>query len=327
MDDRIPFSCKNILYLGGIPYRLMGDPVKEGNVIAYKASAPGMGLWNDVLIREYFPLGLNQGICRKASGELACEKNARELFEAKRAVFLRGEQAEAEYISSLPQGTGIKTACYHAYGTSYSVRVLPKTMTLEMFMEQNSTVLSLEKCLPWVMALAAFLEKVHRQGLLHLGVRPSQIYLLTERAVFLDHVCFWKKGDPYLPEYHGQEIACMAPEIRLGNAKDICPATDLYSVALIFCQLLYGHQPPQPFLHFEDPMQTPSVFEQALWFRKSLHILPRKRYPTAAEFNASLLRLKCCLEQAGADGCRGRSLYQIRTATRPLWRDPKGFLE
>ena len=71
MDDRIPFSCGDTLYLGGEPYRLMGDPVKEGDVIAYKGAVPGMGVWNDILIREYFPAGLQQRICRKNNGDLA----------------------------------------------------------------------------------------------------------------------------------------------------------------------------------------------------------------------------------------------------------------
>lgn len=326
MDDRIPFPRRNTLYLGGVPYRLMGDPVKEGDVIAYKASAPGMGVWNDILIREYFPAGLQQSICRKNNGDLACEKIAQGLFESNRAVFLRGEQAEAEYVSSFLQETGVKTACYDAYGTSYSVRVLPKTITLEMFMEQNSGGLSLKKGLPWIMALVDFLDKIHRQGLLHLRVMPSQIYLLGERAVFLDHVCFWKKGSHDVPESHGREISYMAPEIRLQNAGDFCPATDLYSVALIFYRLLYGHHPQKNFGLVQESTKMPSDLAQALWFRKSLHILPRKRFPTAAAFKTSLLHLEHSSEQASMDDCAACPKCGFKKSNRQSLHDYKSVL-
>src|SRR5699024_1870726 len=147
--------------------------------------------------------------------------------------------------------------------------------------EQNPGGLSLKKGLPWIMALADFLDKIHRQGLLHLRILPSRIYLLGERSVFLDHVCFWEKGNHDVPEYHGRDISYMAPEIRLQNAVDFCPATDLYSVALIFYRLLYGHHPQKNLGLVQESSPMPSDLAQALWFRKSLHILPRKRFPTA----------------------------------------------
>lgn len=305
MDERKPLSCGDTLYLGGVPYRLIGDPVKQGNAIAYRASAPGLGLWKDVLIREYFPLGLQRSVCRKENGELVCEKAARELFEAKGAAFWKGEQAEAKYVSAFLHETGLKTACYHAHGTSYSVRILPQTITLEKFIKQNPGNVSLEKVLPWLLALLDYLEIVHRQGLLHLEIRPSQIYLLTDRAVFLDHVCFWEKGGPDpldTSEFDWEALSYIAPEIRLQNAGDLCPATDLYSVALIFYRLVYGHRQQQTSLGQQGPMKPQPLSEQARWFRKNLHVLPRKRCATAAEFKAALLAAEDGLGRNKAGG-------------------------
>lgn len=288
-DNRKPLLQGDILYLDGVSYLLTGDAVMQGDVIAYKATTPDSGPWDDILIREFFPGHLNHDLFRKENGELQCDKTVRRLFEEKRARFLKGEQIESKYLESLSSATGAKSVCYEEHGTSYSVRRLYKSVALETWMEKDHKAFSLEIVLPLVHNLLDSIESLHREGFLHLAVQPSQLHLLTNNVLFLDHIVLWENGNLDIPEEISRDCFYIAPEIRLQDRKNIGPASDLYAVAAWMCRMLYGRDcTPEHFKRELTMQKSPTACFLLSLFRKGLHILPRKRFSTTDEFRSAL---------------------------------------
>lgn len=291
-DYRMPRARGDMLCLGGVSYLLADDAVMQGDVIAYKATAHGLGPWTDIQIREFFPHGPGCCIYRRENGELVGAEDHCPMLENKRRAFLKSYQTEAEYFSSLSPGIGAKVEFYQAYGTGYTVRVLPKAVSLEALIQQNPNGFLLEEIKPLLLNLLDQLEKIHRGGFLHLTIQPSQIYFLSEKALLLDYIALWTKENTESLDHFARDISYTAPEIRLQNWKELCPATDLYAVAALLYHLLYG-QPlhREAFLTMEPDKTQGIPAPLMMMFRKGLHVLPRKRFAEVGEFRSALLAL------------------------------------
>jgi serine/threonine-protein kinase len=143
-------------------------------------------------------------------------------------------------------------------------------------------------------AIASVLDHAHAQGLIHGDVRPSNIL-------------FTPSGEPLLADFGLAQISGQAPQNSDGSASGASaysapeqaqgspsPSSDLYSFAVVVCEMLAGdsaidsilkqqERPPAPHVMRADiPPAVDAVFQQAL--AKS----PADRYPTAAAFVAAL---------------------------------------
>lgn len=291
LDNRIPRQHGETLVLNNIPCRLTGNAVIQGDVIVYPAMIAGLGPWNDVLIRELYPRAPNSMISRSRDGGLQYTAAGAGLLAAKREVFFRGQRVEQRQLERLPPEAGAKSFCCEAYGTSYAVRMFPRSATCETLLENNPNGIPLEEAISLILKLLDLLKDIHDNGFLHLKIAPSCLHLLNGGALALDYIQLWdqKSFDP--PENLGCSLSYAAPELRLHNWNEIGPTTDLYAATALFYHLLFGHSPQQDQL-IGLPQHNGLPVSLARIFHKGLHLLPRKRFATVEELQAVLLLLR-----------------------------------
>lgn len=291
LDHRIPRRDGEILLLNSIPCQVVGNAVIQEDVIAYPARVSGLDGWNDILIRELYPRAPDGLIFRCETGGLQCTAAGKRLLAEKREVFLRGQRLEQRQLGRLPTEAGAKSFYCDAYGTSYVVRIFPRSATCETLLEQNPNGLPLEEAVSLILKLLDILEDIHSSGLLHLNILPSSIHLLPGGALVLDYIQLWDQKTVDLPENLGYSLSYTAPELRLHNWNEIGPSTDLYAATALLYHLIFGHSPQRNHL-FSQPQRNVLPVLLARMFHKGLHLLPHKRFATAAELRTTLLLLE-----------------------------------
>lgn len=290
LDYRIPRQDGETLVLNGVPCRVTGNAVAQGDVIAYPAMISGPGPWNDVLIRELYPRAPNGVISRSQDGSLQYTPAGAQLLAAKREIFLRGQRVEQRRFERLPPEAGAKSFCCDAYGTSYAVRIFPRSATCETLLAQNQKGLPLEQAVFLVDKLLDDLEDIHDNGLLHLKIDPGVLHLLPGGALILDYVHLWDQRNMDPAACFDCSLPYAAPELRLHNWNEISPAADLYAAAALFYHLIFGHGPQQDWqMHLSQYDAMPASLARI--FRKGLHLLPRKRFASVSDFRTALKAL------------------------------------
>ena len=153
LDHRIPRRDGEILLLNSIPCQVVGNAVIQEDVIAYPARVSGLDGWNDILIRELYPRAPDGSIFRCETGGLQCTAAGKRLLAEKREVFLRGQRLEQRQLGRLPTEAGAKSFYCDAYGTSYAVRIIPRSATCETLLEQNPNGLPMEEAVSLILKL------------------------------------------------------------------------------------------------------------------------------------------------------------------------------
>ena len=168
------------------------------------------------------------------------------------------------------------------------------------------------------------LAYAHQQGIVHRDVKPSNLFLSQDnRAKVLDF------GIARLPSSRltvvGRVLGTpnyMAPEQILGKRSD--GRSDLFSVAVVFFELLVGHHPfrstliprrivdGEPDSVFDHDSSVPLPFEKV--FARGLSKDPDCRYATGNEFAADL--------RAILDGLRQNSSPRFSHFALPSLRAP-----
>lgn len=290
MDQRTARAVGNTLLLDGIDYQLKSAAIK-GSVIVYEAAAEGSSIWEDILIRELFPC--TDGVRRGADDLLFITDKGRTAMLRARRAFAAGQKAEAALLHLY----GGDSRILDAYGTSYVVRRFPKAVCLQTVLEQGALPPSMTQ--PLMEQLLDAVELLHQQGLLHLGIAPQRIYLLSGRQLFLDHDCLW---DTHLCEEVGSDISnpYAAPEVRLCNLADVGTAADLFSCCAVLFALLLGRSLRQDELLSRSlyrsllralealPSSAAARTGTALLLNRGLHTLPHRRFQSAAELRYAL---------------------------------------
>lgn len=147
-------------------------------------------------------------------------------------------------------------------------------------------------------AIAVALAELHRQGVVHLDLKPENVMMVGDRAVLLD---FGLAHHAELPDLLGAEstmpmgtAAYIAPEQVLGDRAD--PASDLFALGCLLYQMACGEEPfgrPQTVAGmkrrlYHQPKPLRSVYPEApAWLeeivRRCLEVDRSRRYADASK--------------------------------------------
>lgn len=164
--------------------------------------------------------------------------------------------------------------------------------TLKQRLIQNGKM-DLKRALFIILDVAQALSFAHKKGIIHRDIKPSNIFITKSENIKL--VDF---GLVQVKELEKEEItdsaasmgtpAYMSPEQKK-DAHAVDSRTDIYSLGLVFCELLVGKLPRVIQLE-ELPALVRSIVDKALKDN------PRHRYNNMPEMIADLKQLKHTLE-------------------------------
>ena len=176
--------------------------------------------------------------------------------------------------------------------------------------------------------IADALEYVHRHGLLHRDVKPSNIMLITENRVILTDFGIVKSleddGDLHTLTATGVGIGTpeyMSPE--QGRGKQVDARSDMYSLSIVFYELITGRKPftaetPVDILlkQISEPLPDPRQFGSEIsesvkkFLDRAAAKDPEDRYPTTKEYLLDFEGLRLQAQTNRAMGQTSNSGFQ-----------------
>ncbi|MCL2191837.1 MAG: WD40 repeat domain-containing serine/threonine-protein kinase [Treponema sp.] len=266
MKTLLDLNKKYTLELGDKKYHLdyvkpEGIAGRGGSSIVYKAQEEG-GFNDFVVIKEFCPHELT--LQRMANGSICIPENKdeKEEYEKRKLRAL----SESKIVDKLRHNN--KTKNNNPYIFPYSDPIEANNTLYTIIATESGDMLSCmihngffnDKSFPnicdCILKILDALEPIHDQGYLHLDISPDNIHfselgrhdtglgiarLIDFNSAFRPGVDDLRDWNPTFKKgYSAHELAAFDATKPL----DLCPATDLYSVAAIFFELLI-ERPPQ----------------------------------------------------------------------------------
>ena len=196
------------------------------------------------LLKEYYPKHLE--LVRDSSGHLVIPKDKKEIFEQGLVRFRTGCERQKNIRLSnegLKNFTCNVQGYYAANGTEYIDMTCFNGRTYDNVQEKSVYNLMLR-----MRTLAQVVGNYHKAGLLHLDIKPENIYVRPEDETIEDVMLFdFDSVTPIDEIITTKMLSCTrswaAPEQLLSEKRrKICPATDLFAIGeIIFMQLFGRH--------------------------------------------------------------------------------------
>jgi len=238
----------NILILNGHRYKLLKEPVMGGSSLVYVVR-PLSGLFQDVyMIKEFYPHDLVDE--RKPGGEVS--------FMPQEAdqVLLRKERVsrEAEIANALRRHNDNNDPLFLSYSTpmqtNNTLYTIIATESGAMLSERidNGHFRSkqFEEICNALLNILAAIKPIHEKGYLHLDVSPDNIHFSDSGvARLIDYNSAFRIDDSDDKALFSVKQGYSAPELyEYSGTKstNLSFATDLFSVAAIFFELLTGRR-------------------------------------------------------------------------------------
>lgn len=253
-----------------------------------------------VLIKELYPLDNEGRITRDESMCLCIPEDVRSVFEYQKASFLLGNQAHLMLTSEGSERIAENLDSFNENGTLYTVLTAKKGQVFSEMLAAGHTFPTLTDAVLCIQSLLYALQPFHNHNLLHLDISPDNIFLLAPDiegkfpvdVLLLDFNSVYSMDRKIENEcqYYQGKLGYMAPEVALHREEELGPWTDLYSVNLVFYEMLTGKQLPQDreLLNEQELVSSYSGLllhekEQSAQkvnriLAKGLQILPKDRY-------------------------------------------------
>lgn len=167
-------------------------------------------------------------------------------FEAGLTRFRDGyiKQINVRKTSELKNTTANVQAIHSAYGTEYIDMSCFRGSTFDKIRPR-----SLYELIRYLKTITAILGNYHRQGFLHLDIKPENIFTIPETpelAILFDFDSVTQKGDVCFTDTLSYTKSWAAPEQLVPNKRyQICEATDMYALGEILFWFVTGrHSTP-----------------------------------------------------------------------------------
>jgi hypothetical protein len=181
------------------------------------------------------------------------------------------------------------------HGTPFYVMEYVEGESLDHVMERRGR-LSWEELIPWGQQLCAALQHAHEKGIIHRDLKPSNLMVLKGGIIKLTDFGIAKDMDVTALTAANSTVgtaAYMSPEQCRGS-RDITAKSDLYSMGVMFFELLTGRKPfladtvMEMFMQHTKgtfPRPTRLVMEMPIWLDNLICQLLEKD-PEKRPFNA-----------------------------------------
>lgn len=224
------------LQLGGRDFTILEVIGTGASCVVYRAVCPDQ---TEHLLKEYNPKHIE--MYRSESGELCLESEEdRAEFETGLVRFREGHarQRELRLDSDLKNSTSNVQQIYCANGTEYIDMTCFAGQSYEKVQEK-----SVYDLLRRIKAVAQVIGNYHRAGLLHLDIKPQNIFTLPETCelvMLFDFDSVTSKNDAAVGKARSYTLSWAAPEqINPLKRRSICEATDVFAMGeMIFYQLM-----------------------------------------------------------------------------------------
>lgn len=242
---------------------------------------------------------------------------------------------EARALAKLNHPNIVKVLDYGDYeGSPYLVMDYLEGATLK----EVKKPLKISTAVRLIRPVAEALDYVHRKGLLHRDVKPSNIMMTRDERIILTDfgIAKWIGDDGNQATLTGTGVGIGTPEYMApeqGRGKGVDARSDLYSLSIVFYELITGVKPFQGETPVDvlikqatEPVPDPREFVPTLsdstvrFFDIALAKRPDDRYPTMSDFLRDLDGLR--LTSSG--GKNSVSSGQTRIQTIPAPSNPTG---
>lgn len=311
MDERTPRPENSEIALNGTVYTLHHASVWKPGII-YSATAANAGTWEDVVIREVYPQWAV--LTRQEDGTLEAAAAGRDILLQARKTAASGQQAEDLWLRPCGGRSELVDAC----GTSYVVRIFPKAFPLQAMLKQGP--MPAWAALALTEQLLEMVETIHCSGLLHLQIAPALLYLEPNGRLILDYHFLYPGRQLEVFGGPARKTPYEAPEVRMGYVEEISQAADLYSCCAVLFEMLAGRPLQedeiigrqlcgtlQHVLSGCTPTQRANL---ANFLRCGLHVLPHRRFPSAAMMRSIVPQLTGASRHAEDLFCAASSMPQ-----------------
>ncbi len=154
--------------------------------------------------------------------------------------------------------------CFEANGTSYIIMEYLEGMSLKEYLEIHGKM-PVEQALPIIFQIAAAMEQVHREGILHRDIAPDNIYVLNPDEPDNLKVKLLDFGAArYATSKHSKSLSVIikpgyAPTEQYRSRGDQGTWTDVYALAAVFYKMITGITPEDAMERdVEDELKRPS---------------------------------------------------------------------
>lgn len=246
-DTREALEKNSILECGDKRKVVIADAIGRGaNCIVYDAACiDAIGEHHKVRVKECYPNYLP--LQRKENGELAAYGEDEVKFRTVKNDFVETYKRNIVIRNtlSLTNSTIDAIDIFEANHTKYIVMTMNEGMDYREYADA-----SLRELILHVKSLALLIQKYHKNGYLHLDIKPENILILPETK---EHVLLFdfdsvitqkdlvEQGQYRLSFSEGFS----APEQMQGKINKIGPCSDIYSIGALFYYKLFGKKPDE----------------------------------------------------------------------------------
>lgn len=247
-----------------------------------------------VALKEFLPQGIR---CRpEGSGpKVNCTDPHDNLrFQEGKKAFFR----EADMLAAVHNDRVIPIwDVFQEYGTAYFAMPVEKGGTLQDLVRRSSQPISEVELVRYFIDAASGVEALHSRGLLHLDIKPSNLWVRPNGEVLVLDLGASRWGDEQIRDEQLARTPGFAAPEQHGNAKGrrLSEATDVYGLSAALFSCINQSPPPSASRRHEGDRPTtalvsrasPALLEFLEW---GLSLSPQDR-PTLRLFSDSLLRL------------------------------------